>query len=414
MSYNKRIVFPYHTPQISTTGSSALAGLFVTGSADSGNFTINLSGSLDILSGSVDVFFVHTGSGKNITSVNTITTASFNYVAGETGSVPLPAAIASLTAGTAFDVVTRSQNKLRGFSNFFRSGISENYAIEYITVAGGGGGGSWVGGGGGAGGVVTGTYTFAPNEVSTIVDVEIGAGGAGSYNPGGYSGMPNSGPGGNTELRFRQLAVSSSYAYGGGEGQSWDEEVTIRGNGGSGGGRAKSSGTYTGTASQGNNGGTGYGSTPYPCGGGGGYSAVGTSTPNSNSVPGNGGAGGQFALVTTVSLGSPTGYVAGGGGGGCHGAGCNGTSTGGTGGGGNGRSETTTPADNGVTNTGGGGGGSGNSGGSASRGGNGGSGLTVLKMPSWAYKGITTGSPTVVTSAGFTYLAFTQTGTFTI
>ena len=413
MAYNKRLIFPHHQPQISVTGSSASDGVFVTGSDNTANFTINHSGSLDILSGSVDVLFLYTGSGKNVTSNSIIASSSYVVTPGETGSVPLPTEIASLPALTQFDVVTRSQNTLRGFSNFFRSKIEGIYAIEYLTVAGGGGGGSWVGGGGGAGGVVTGTYNLQDIELGTIIDVEIGAGGAGSYNPGGYGGMPNSSPGGNTELRFRQAAVSSSYAFGGGEGQSWDQEVSIRGNGGSGGGRAKS-GTYAGTAGQGHSGGYGYGATPYPCGGGGGYSGAGSSAPASNSVPGTGGAGGQFSLVTAVSLGSPTGYIAGGGGGGCHGPGCNGSSTGGTGGGGNGRSETTATADNGTTNTGGGGGGSGNGGSSVSRGGNGGSGLTVLKIPQWAYTGTTTGSPTVVNTGGYTYIAFTQTGTLTL
>jgi len=218
MAYNKRIVFPYLTPQISVTGSNASDGVFLTGSVTTDNFTINISGSLDILSGSVDVFFLNTGSGKNVTSTNIIATSSFTFISGQTGSVPLPVEISSLIAGTPFDVVTRSQNKLRGFSNFFRSEIGVNYSIEYITVAGGGGGGAWVGGGGGAGGVVTGSYSLQTIEVGTIMDVEIGAGGAGSYNPGGYAGMPNSSPGGNTELRFRQAGVSSSYAFGGGEG----------------------------------------------------------------------------------------------------------------------------------------------------------------------------------------------------
>ena len=415
MAYNKRLLFPLHTPQLSVTGSGAPNGRFISGSITTNNFTVNLSGSLDIASGSVDVFFVYTGSNKNVNQQTIIGSSSFNYTPNQTGSVALPTEVANLKVGTVFDVVTRSSNKLKGFSNFFRSDIFDAlYNIEYLTVAGGGGGGSWVGGGGGAGGVVTGSYTLTPTLPGTTLNVDVGAGGVGSYNPGGYSGMPNSSPGGNSELTFLATSVSTPYAYGGGEGQSWTKNVTVRGNGGSGGGGSQSGVQYSGTAGQGNNGGTGYGTTPYPCGGGGGYSAVGGSAPASNSVPGVGGAGGFFDLVNTVAKGSPQGYVAGGGGAGCHGAGCNGSSTGGTGGGGNGRSETTATADNGTANTGGGGGGSGNGGSSVSRGGNGASGLVVLKIPNDNYSGNTTGSPVVTTSGLYTYLAYTTSGTYTL
>jgi hypothetical protein len=400
MAYNKRIVFPYNTVTISATGSfgaNIATGSFSTGSSN--NLTINFqSSSSDILLDSAEVFFRESG------SKTTIYSSSIINLTGSTVTLNLPQEIYSLPSGSTFFVNTRSKNKQVGISNFQQMSVLGATTFEYITVAGGGGGGSWVGGGGGAGGVVTGSLAMAGT-----VNVIVGAGGIGSYNPGGYSGMPNSSPGDNSELRYVILGTSSSYAYGGGEGQSWDENVSIRGLGGSGGGKAKE-GTYAGTAGQGNSGGTGTGTGPYPCGGGGGYSAAGSSYVNST-TPGPGGAGGFFNIVNTAGKGSPQGYVAGGGGGGCHGPGCNGRAAGGTGGGGQGNSETTTPADNGVTNTGGGGGGSGNGGSSVSRGGNGGSGLVVFKILTSEFTGTTTGSPTVTTSGAYTYVTFTSSGT---
>jgi hypothetical protein len=63
----------------------------------------------------------------------------------------------------------------------------------------------------------------------------------------------------------------------------------------------------------------------------------------------------------------------------------------------------------GTANTGGGGGGTINSG----AGGNGGSGVVILSVPTVAYSGTTTGSPTITISGSNTILQFTSSGSYT-
>ena len=63
----------------------------------------------------------------------------------------------------------------------------------------------------------------------------------------------------------------------------------------------------------------------------------------------------------------------------------------------------------GTANTGGGGGGSGGS----ATGAAGGSGVVILSIITGNYSGVTTGSPTVTTSGGYTILKYTSSGTYT-
>jgi hypothetical protein len=65
----------------------------------------------------------------------------------------------------------------------------------------------------------------------------------------------------------------------------------------------------------------------------------------------------------------------------------------------------------GSSNTGGGGGGG--AGGFTVNGGNGGSGRVVIRVPTSAYSGTTTGSPTVTTDGSYTVVKFTSSGTYT-
>ena len=88
---------------------------------------------------------------------------------------------------------------------------------------------------------------------------------------------------------------------------------------------------------------------------------------------------------------------------------------GGLGGGGNGGAYGF-DGDSGIANTGGGGGGSSSgieNGTTRRTGGNGGSGVVILRMPTVAYSGATTGSPTVTTDGSDTILTYTGSGTYT-
>jgi hypothetical protein len=63
---------------------------------------------------------------------------------------------------------------------------------------------------------------------------------------------------------------------------------------------------------------------------------------------------------------------------------------------------------NGTVNTGGGAGGTG-----GGTGGTGGSGVVILSVPTAAYSGTTTGSPTITTSGANTIIQFNSSGTYT-
>jgi len=284
------------------------------------------------------------------------------------------------------------------------SGINEGtdalsptpYSIDFLVIAGGGGGGSHRGAGGGAGGYRTSTQTV---NAGTVITVTVGNG-ATAITSNGASGNDGS----NSSISGSGLTTITSTGGGGGG----NEGYGLGRNGGSGGGSTGpdapsvigSGNTPSTSPSQGNNGGAGSASGPqYGAGGGGGASAVGGN--------GTGSAGGTGGAGTASSITGSSVTRAGGGGGGTQGGGTAGT--GGAGGGGNGGSNTV--ATSGTANTGGGGGGGGYGG--ASGGGAGGKGVVILSMPTSAYSGTSTGSPTVSTSGSNTILTFTGTGSYT-
>ena len=267
------------------------------------------------------------------------------------------------------------------FSVSAASATAAENIVSYLVIAGGGGSAEDNGGGGGAGGyrelkspVTPYTaspldgYPSAPLRVTVTAQdypITVGAGGAGSPNPGGANaGLPGS----------NSIFSTITSAGGGGGGGDDNADASNGGSGGGGGGRGGSNPPGKGSGNtppvsppQGNDGGNG-GTSPAPgAGGGGGAGGVGSATP---SAP-NGGAGGTGA--TTGITGSNVTRAGGGGGGSGQGGGSGGA--GGSGGGGAG-SASNTAGVSGTANTGGGGGGGGQAGGS---GGSGGSGIVVIR-----------------------------------
>ena len=136
-------------------------------------------------------------------------------------------------------------------------------------------------------------------------------------------------------------------------------------------------------------------------GGGGGSSAIGSN--GSGGTGGNGGAGTANTITGSSVL------YAGGGGGGASATGGTNAAGGGTGGV-NGNAGAAGTANSGS----GGGGGAGNlTAGQNFAGGNGGSGVVIISVPSSAYTGNVTGSPTVTTNGTQTVITFTQSGSYT-
>jgi len=267
------------------------------------------------------------------------------------------------------------------FSVSAASATAAENIVSYLVIAGGGGSAEDNGGGGGAGGYrelkspitpYTASpldgYPSAPLRVTVTAQdypITVGAGGAGSPNPGGANaGLPGS----------NSIFSTITSAGGGGGGGDDNADASNGGSGGGGGGRGGSNPPGKGSGNtppvsppQGNDGGNG-GTSPAPgAGGGGGAGGVGSATP---SAP-NGGAGGTGA--TTGITGSNVTRAGGGGGGSGQGGGSGGA--GGSGGGGAG-SASNTAGVSGTANTGGGGGGGGQAGGS---GGSGGSGIVVIR-----------------------------------
>jgi hypothetical protein len=283
-----------------------------------------------------------------------------------------------------------------GSSTFDLVSLGGGATFDVLVVGGGGGGGAHVPGGGGAGGLI---YRPGISLTPQSYPIVVGAGGLGSFNPGGYVGQPNATAGGNT-------TAFGLTALGGGFGGSWFEDLRSY-SGGSGGGRngprnanrglglQPSQAGDSGTFGFGNAGGNGSNfDTPYPGSGGGGAGAVGGEPPN-NETGGNGGAGRYYGNIFGESIGQ-NGWFAGGGGSGSWGFTSGGRGNGGIGGGGVGDSPTDRNSGtgssargagemplggSGLPNTGGGGGGAGRTGGQSSRGGNGGSGVVLVRYP---------------------------------
>ena len=264
--------------------------------------------------------------------------------------------------------------------------------VTYLAVAGGSGGGwgwsqgpgygAYAGGGaGGAGEVLTGT--FAPYSTNTIT---IGAGGS-----GGIETTPsNATSGGNTVINSFITTTARAGTYGLNQG----------GTGGTSG-----SGYAPGL---GNPDDSGYGSS------GGGSASTGYNWDDAT-YPGKGGLG---VLVSTFDMygtdatnssipASGKGYYGGGGGASNnpdYGIGEGGTGGGGTGGG-------SSPAINGLINSGSGGGGGASFDEVDHTGGSGGSGIVILTYPeSYAAPTSTTGSPNIFSNNGNVYYAWTSSG----
>jgi hypothetical protein len=279
-----------------------------------------------------------------------------------------------------------------GWRDFSSIGGGYDYNVEALVIAGGGGADNDHGGGGGAGGLlfITTGSTYA---------ITVGAGGAGDAGSAATNGSNSS-------------FTSDEWMTAIGGGAAGNGNGTAGNPGGSGGGGGGNTNNYRtrggpGVPGQGHGGGCGgYQALGEPGGGGGGSGAPGGDaiyhTGLSNSWAGNGGAGTYrfVAWASATSTGADGGYYAGGGGGGCT------TGSGGYGGyGGGGAGSTGTTAGNGNSNTGGGGGSCGNGG----TGGNGGSGLVIIR-----YAGSQRGTGGTVTSSnGYTYHAFTTSGTYT-
>lgn len=274
---------------------------------------------------------------------------------------------------------------------FNTSTPAQSYTVSYLVVAGaGGGGGNDTGGGGGAGGVLSSSTTLSIGNTLTIT---VGSGGAGGAR---YS---SGSAGSNSSITSISTATGGGYGGGGVNGGG----PYAGGNGGSGGGGGSNNvsggaGGGSGTSGQGNAGGTGAGGglNVATGGGGGGAGAAGGTNP------GNGGNGVSSSITGTAT------YYGGGGGGGFY-SGISQYTTGGLGGGASGNNGS---GGAGTANTGGGGAGGGTAGANAP-GGNGGSGVVILSLPTSAYSGNTTGSPTVTTSGSNTILTFTASGTYT-
>lgn len=265
----------------------------------------------------------------------------------------------------------------------FASGGAISYDLEALIVSGGGRG--YVGGGG-AGGAVTQSTTL---ETGNTITVTVGAAGSSSSLSGDWTySVIAGGIGGARNFG------SNSGACGGGAGRN-SQNSGSPGNIGFRGGNG--SGSYQGGA------------------GGGGMTQAGedvNTACDANGDSGNKGGDGTSAYSAwgnAVSLGENIGgtrWFAGGGGSGDRGPTCN---PGGKGGGGDG-AISGNALNSGLANSGGGGGGAYSYSGTL-----GGSGCIILRfnsaLPDFTS---TTGSPTIATSGGYRYYAWTGTGSVTL
>jgi len=373
------------TPQAPTIGTATLAGLTV-----DVTWTLGATG------------------GKNLTAV-TVTP----YI-GATAQTPINAAttsstslnITGLTGGSSYTFKVKATNA-NGSS--VESSATNSVTIptaisaDSLIIAGGGGAAGAFdvngdGGGGGAGGLLA--HTGTSFSIGTTYTVTVGSGGTGGT---GGAGAGTQG----TTSNITGGALSLTATVGGGLGRDFSSG-TAGGSGGSGGGGGNngptSGGTGTSTGSQGQNGGGGQtyngNESSSRAGGGGGYSQAGNT--NGQGTGGNG-TSAYSSWGSATSLGQNIGgtyWFAGGGSG-------SGQSGGSGGGGGN--------ATNGTANTGGGGGAFNNTGSNGTgTGGNGGTGLVIMRFSGTYTAAGTTGSPTRTVNGGYTYYAFTGTGSITI
>ena len=338
------------------------------------------------------------------------TDADGDTVTHTISSGSLPAGISMSTAGAFTGGFTGSGSGTSTFTvqaattlftvtRQFTMSYNSNYDIEYLVVAGGAGGGGDNGGGGGAGGYRTATG-FSVSK-GTQYTVTVGAGAAG----GRQQANSNGSDGGNS-------VFSTITSAGGGGGLTQDLSNGPSGRpGGSGGGLAQGSSRTVGNGntpsvspSQGNNGAQSSGPSNSRGGGGGGASTTGQT--------GTSGGGGSGGAGTANSITGSSVTYAGGGAGGADQNG-NGNAPGGSGGGGNGGngSSESAQAPSGTDALGGGGGGGLQ--GHGSIGGDGGNGVVIIKVPTAAYSGTTTGTNTVSTSGDYKVIRWTGSGSYT-
>lgn len=283
------------------------------------------------------------------------------------------------------------QDATKGWTSQDVTLVPQTTNVEYILIAGGASGGQGsTRGGGGAGGLATGTQAFAS---SNSISITIGAGAASSSNGEGVDGFDSTITG--------TITATASKGLGGASSQT--------------GGNAGSPGFAGGSGA------TAGGISWYMDGGGGGLGAAGQNAANNTNDPHDGANGGDgintYQTWATATSTGDNGYF--GGGGGSYGWSrytannythwVSTTGVGGQGGGGDAipADLTTTTAMRGAANTGGGSGGGGGNGPDANR--LGGSGICILR-----YSGAQAGTGgTIVTTGGYTYHTFTQSGTFT-
>jgi hypothetical protein len=264
--------------------------------------------------------------------------------------------------------------------------------VQSLVVAGGGGGGngSGRGGGGGAGGVVLSTGgTWSTNVNYSVI---LGAGGPAATNGSNSTFNTTTGIGGGAGGGLN--GVGQDGGSGGGAGGTWSNSGVPSVNGGN------------ATLNQGFKGGVSYSGGCEGGGGGGGATMSGGSTTGiANS--GSGGTGVYYSEYVSIG-GYPSGWFAGGAGGGN--SYCPTIAVGGNGGGGDGGASGGKLSTNGVINTGGGGGGAAVGGGFYAS--PGGSGIIILRVPDVYTARFSSGvSASVTKSGGYKYYKITATST---
>lgn len=302
-----------------------------------------------------------------------------------------------------FDTTLDNLYQKNGYS-WVVAGVSSQFPIEYVVVAGGGGAPGYnSAGGGGAGGYrssvfgeMSGGGATAESKLflnaTTTFTVTVGAGGNGAY---GLTVPPLVTSGSNS-------VFSTITSTGGGAGGCAQEVAPYALSGGSGGG-SRGAGTPgtdlaatggAGTPNQGFKGGDSgnpFYDNKYPGGGGGGAGAAAANVSTSTTATA-GGVG-----VSSSITGSAV-FRAGGGGGSAQGGGTSGAGGNGGGGAAGSGAAGSFAGTNGTANTGGGGGA-----GNTATGGNGGSGVVILRYPD-SYPALTT------IAAGLTYTTATTGG----
>ena len=349
------------------TGGAAVGGAGGSGGGGQGGYGNSGSGYVDGVNGTVNTGGGGggagwiTASGAGGSGVVIIRQADTNPVATTTGSP-------TITTSGGYRIYKFTASGTITFGNSTSTTVP--FGLETLVVAGGGGAGHDVGGGGGGGGLL---YSASlPITAFNTYTVTVGTGGGSSQGSGvkGSSG---------TNSSFNTLV-----SIGGGGGGSYSGNgAGLSGGSGGGGGDQNASGG-AGTAGQGNAGGSSVGT--WGSGGGGGAGGAGATGVLGTNVLGGLGASYSISGTTQMYAGGgygnsdggtvqPTGQNYAGAVLGTYGYGANGT---------------------GIPN-------------SSSYNGN--SGIVIIKHPDSVTTAITTGSPTVVTSGGYTTYTFTSSGT---